>query len=520
MNLGEVKQSHEGTTSLHTMAHASRFQVDALERDAFEVLRMVRSIKNSLAPINRLPLEVLSSIHDYCDEDEADGVSIALTHVCHSWRESFISCPSLWTWFDFKNIGKTHTYIRRSQSFPIKIHITFEEGFREIFPLIIPHIPRLKSLTVNGFNFPGNIQEHFYRHMPLLEKLSISSYGGVDDEFSDGDLSSLRELYLYQATDIPWKNLPHLQVLHFGSYLTHEITQLLDFLESVPLLHTVSLYLAGSVSDSSNAPPERIVALRHLKSITVYSLRLQATLLQHLHIPLRVSLVSESNFEGDGSPLLDYFQERSSNFCILSDITSTNVLLDPGGNQASVRLSGPSGNLSLKIHRVGSPSWHTAQSRTFRFLDPFLSTTRRLAISGYARTFGEKTKQYSISQILSSTSHLRTLILIDSDDLDAFARALNPKKDLSDPVFCRDMQELIIHTPHWTPLQLNALIEMAKNRASRGVGLSSITFVDRSGKGEWAKVYKLREHVAHVKYLVADEPPAWDDVCAEERKWD
>ena len=49
---------------LCTLAYTSGFQVDALERDTFEVLRLVRSIKNSLASINKTPPEILSLIPD------------------------------------------------------------------------------------------------------------------------------------------------------------------------------------------------------------------------------------------------------------------------------------------------------------------------------------------------------------------------------------------------------------------------------------------------------------------------
>ena len=521
MNPGEVKQSQEGAANLYTTAHVSHFQVDTLERDAFEVLRLVRSIKNSLAPINRLPFEVLSSIPDYCGEVEADGVSIALTHVCHSWRESLISCPSLWTRFDFMDIDKTRTYIQRSRSSPIKIHFTTDADLMDTFPLIIPHIPRLKSLTVDWNAFPNGLEEHFHCHTPLLEKLSISPYLNLDGALFNGDLSSLRQLCLYRArTDFPWKSLPNLQVVRFSSSTTYQINKLLDFLESAPLLHTVSLEVP--MSDSPNAPPERIVTLRHLKFISIYHFkRPQPTFLRHLHIPLGASLVSQFPFDGDGSPLLDYFQDRSPNLCILSDITSINVLLIPDKDQTSLQLNGPSGNLSLTINWRNGPSWYKAKTLTFRFLDPLLSTTTRLAVSGYERRVPKPTAECPVFQTLASTSGLRTLVLNDCGGIDVFARALDPQQNPSNLVFCRDMEELIIYTFYWAPLGLDSLVEMAKNRALRGVKLSSITFVDRSGEGKRGMLYKLREHVTHVKYLVTYETHAWDhvpDESAGERK--
>ena len=80
------------------------FQLDALEQDALETHSNLWPLRNTLAPINRIPPEVLSLIPDYSDEDDPDQVSIALTHVCHSWREIFISRSSLWTYLDLKNV--------------------------------------------------------------------------------------------------------------------------------------------------------------------------------------------------------------------------------------------------------------------------------------------------------------------------------------------------------------------------------------------------------------------------------
>ena len=98
---------------LYTVTHASSFQVDALEVDAFEVLRLVRSIKNSFQPINCIPPEVLFVILDYqrkgdgYDGFDMDQDLIALTHVCRGWRDAFISRSSLWTRIDLTNVGKT-----------------------------------------------------------------------------------------------------------------------------------------------------------------------------------------------------------------------------------------------------------------------------------------------------------------------------------------------------------------------------------------------------------------------------
>ena len=70
-----------------------------------EVLSLIRSVKNSFAPINRIPPEVLLLIPDY-DNDDMDQGLITLTHVCRGWRDMFISRSSLWTQLDCMNFDK------------------------------------------------------------------------------------------------------------------------------------------------------------------------------------------------------------------------------------------------------------------------------------------------------------------------------------------------------------------------------------------------------------------------------
>ena len=80
---------------------------------------MVRLMKNAFVPINRIPYEVLSIIPDYWAGEDTenefkyptDKDLITLTHVCHDWRELFISRPSLWTRLDCMSVEKTRVCV-------------------------------------------------------------------------------------------------------------------------------------------------------------------------------------------------------------------------------------------------------------------------------------------------------------------------------------------------------------------------------------------------------------------------
>ena len=77
---------------------------------------MVRAAKNSFAPINRIPPEILSLLPDY---RETDHQLVALTHVCRRWRDIFISCSPLWTSLGCTDLDKTHVYLERSKASPL-----------------------------------------------------------------------------------------------------------------------------------------------------------------------------------------------------------------------------------------------------------------------------------------------------------------------------------------------------------------------------------------------------------------
>lgn len=175
----------------------------------------------------------------------------------------------MWVQLDFKNVDKTRTHIQRSKSSPLEIQSRGDDAFT----LAIPHIHRLKSLTHDSYALP-NVLKTFHHHTPLLEKLDIHISTGksiLNDALLSKDLSSPRYLRLNGITPrFPCTNLANLRVVdlktHWHEYGT---TQILDFFKSAPFLHTVSLQY--SMPHLSDAPPGRIVAIRHLKALTIDS---------------------------------------------------------------------------------------------------------------------------------------------------------------------------------------------------------------------------------------------------------
>ena len=124
---------------------------------------------------------------------------------------------------------------------------------------------------------------------------------------------------------------------------TNDVTQLLDFFESAPLLHTIEL--RNSIPSSSNAPPKRIVLLSRLHTLYITADPIHSVLLNHLPIPAGTSLIQGFEYRSEEFPLLDYLPETLANLRNLSDITALNLRF--GDSQKSISLTGPSGGLRV-----------------------------------------------------------------------------------------------------------------------------------------------------------------------------
>lgn len=491
--------------------------MNAIEREASEVLALVRFLKNSFAPVNKISPVVLSLIPDYLDEVDKYQDLIALTHVCRIWRDVFISRASLWTHLDLMHVDQTRVYIQRSKSSPLEILIGGDPPFQfsdDALSLVMPHLHhRLKSLTIMGGDIPS-ISKQFHFHSPLLEELKIcvgpSEEPTLDRELFNGALSTLRSLSLDRVvTDLPWKNLANLEFLSIGSeILGYNMTQLLNLFEAAPLLRTIRL--GHSIPESSDAPLQRMVPLLHLNTLHINADSAHSTVLNHLSIPTGASLTHVFHYRGNGSPLLHCLPESSPNLLNLSHITAINLCFNL---THKLRLTGPSGGLRMFANcSNGQISSYDRDCQILRSIRVrILSTTRRLSFSKYEHYNAADAGGCPVLQSLSLTNSLRTLVLSQCNNL-PFIFALDPAKNPFETLLCPDLEEFVLYIRAREQFHTKHLINMAKNRASRGVKLSSVTVI---GLGELAprtEVFRLRDYVTHVEYRLDDASPAWDDL--------
>ena len=472
------------------------FQVDALGRDVLDVYRMVRSWRNRLAPINRVPPEVLTLIPDFWDEYSREEIAITLTHVCRAWRKIFIACPSLWTNFDCADAEKTLAYLERSRSSPINLRLNREDGLfpEDPFLHITPRaVARLRYLSI--FTEPDHLQDitdHLSCPAPLLEDLSI--FGSNNDPFLysvltpalfDRNLSPLRELSLFSVqTELPWRNMVNLTNFVLGYVLEPRVTigQLLDFFESAPRLLDVELFFSTPAFGAQNG---RLVSLAHLKKLHIYGFHPPSLLLDHLLIPVGAKMTT--NLDLPGPQIEDHLPRSLDNLRNLSNFTKICLRFE---HWVSMIFTGPNGQVCM-ASMCPRPDATRLVPRSLALFDT--SKTKRLEIiKGHLSE--------DLRRALLSIRNLQVLTLSLCKDLHSFILALSPDPSPIIPIPCAKLAGLVFRTEE--RFDIETMVDVAAARALAGAPFKSVRIIHRGELSPEEEVMELRKYVLDVETSV------------------
>jgi hypothetical protein len=450
-----------------------------------------------VAPVNRIPSEILALIPDFWGRDCYHGYRdlVALTHVCRAWRDVFISRSSLWTDLDCVGKARTRVYLERSKSLPINLSLRTQVSLPPCHPFfeITPHaIGRLKYLYIQAAEDDiEDITTHLSRPAPLLEKLSIC--GGpyrqplnavLSPALFNGDLSSLYALKLESIrTELPWRNMANLTSLDMWNTSAGGATveQFLDFFESAPHLRKVDLVAATPASGAQNG---RLVSLMCLEWMEITDGASASLLLDHLLIPVGARLELEVDFpshpnRGHPPRFLDNLRNLA-NF--------TDVHLHISNHYTRMDFSGPNGQVGMILRsRRDDKTCFMLES-----LDQFdTSKVERLKIYGC-----DSPSSDPLSRTLLPMKHLRTLTLDHCASSHILIHALHPPMSLSGTVVCPELEELVV-TPNEGTLDMGSVIEALAARASRGAKLKTVR-INVWNRPMRTDVLELKKHVLHV----------------------
>ncbi|KAE9396703.1 hypothetical protein BT96DRAFT_921967 [Gymnopus androsaceus JB14] len=263
---GNIKATSAEILRMQSDILALRMKREKLEKLGEECLSL-------MAPIRKLPTELLDHIFEFCCCDEAsdffpfandlvDAPTFTLSSVCAQWREIILPNPKFWANLSLHldpSMGEKYDmqtpvglHLLRSKQYPLTLQIHLVSHEHPLLPTLIEHSQRWKSVSFHCFHF----SERFWPSLTSLGQLTILKHLEIDSRriphlYLVQEAPSLRSLSLTYVPSsqlsgkFPWKQITHLELnaVHSGSVFRA--------LESCPNLHSVfyrNIYCRSSES--------------------------------------------------------------------------------------------------------------------------------------------------------------------------------------------------------------------------------------------------------------------------------
>lgn len=271
------------------------------------------AFQNAFAPPNSLPPELLRQIFSYLNHPPGRNANlIRATHVCKQWRTVALADPALWSSFALHNADCVRECLVRSKDMPLSLALVLKPSIASAIHIRRgTHRVRSLSITIPEAESIEILLNTLKAGAPLLEELRVKQLWaykggrfrgrpvrltGPHFVFDDAaELPSLRSLIL---DDVPLPFLPPATLRHLdlimsvrtAEYPLPSLPALLALLGRCPQLREAKLRGRPNRSD----PPAlgTTIALPNLDqlTLTLYPIRVNATLLSHLVLPDHMTL--------------------------------------------------------------------------------------------------------------------------------------------------------------------------------------------------------------------------------------
>ncbi|TFK63600.1 hypothetical protein BDN72DRAFT_882019 [Pluteus cervinus] len=152
-----------------------------------ERLCSLRTLRNSLPPIAKIPAEILSKIFSELQEpirtsllDDVDVRSrFYISWVCRHWRRTALGTPSLWTIISKQNrnspidVDIARDLLARSHNFNISIHLS--QPTRDMLTVLTSHMHRTEHLRMSNVPTSMESDELLSQPAPMLASLDLDN---------------------------------------------------------------------------------------------------------------------------------------------------------------------------------------------------------------------------------------------------------------------------------------------------------------------------------------------------------
>lgn len=275
-----------------------------------ELFRILKTKQNALAPVSRLPPEILSNVFFQTrefvlsnDRWSLDWIA-PISHVCQHWRDVALADPNLWTCIVFDRLQRAEELLKRSGMAPLIIKARISDlSFLELFDLVcsaMQHLPRTLELYISASkeDMEEILAGAISLDAPLLETLCLFNTHDSPDDSTNFDFPKcfdnsicLRRVELINC-NFSWHSpllvgLTHLK-LH-NIYPRPTTKELLNALEKLPLLETLDILDSFPLL---HAPHDRVITLPSLSLLCLTSPVLECVnILKHLSYPPSTTLI-------------------------------------------------------------------------------------------------------------------------------------------------------------------------------------------------------------------------------------
>ncbi|KAA1468132.1 hypothetical protein DENSPDRAFT_373195 [Dentipellis sp. KUC8613] len=338
------------STKVLVTVDGARNEIDEDLKRLHESMLVLKSRRNRLSPIARLPPETIALIFSFVVQlsyprtpNDRRLSWMAVAHVCRQWRDIALQHPRLWSRIDFTSTACAKEMLRRAKMAPLQIYADFNSTLGckadlQALLLALPHASRANLLSISApHQTLSNIVQQLSSPAPLLEKFGFHNEQGLPwgidyvpslpiklpESLLAGHAPNLRHLEL-SGCDIRWsspllKGLRHLEILDLSANRRPTMTEWLDALENMPYIEELMLHESTPITPlrrSAPPPPSRTVTLTNLVQLDLSSKASSvASVLNHIHLPkvlaLRVDCKSEVPDGEDVLPLVPLIARHS-----------------------------------------------------------------------------------------------------------------------------------------------------------------------------------------------------------------
>ncbi|KAL1735672.1 hypothetical protein EV714DRAFT_267813 [Schizophyllum commune] len=226
-----------------------RRSVGRLERQRKALTRRLGIWRTFLAPVRRLPVEILSRIFElacdpWCINDRLFCTPFILSAVCKRWRDvAHHDCPQMWAqvaladrrdktaagWCELER--RLKIFLQHANGAPLRSVVTwpgigFSGSFNDevAWPILFPHAVQWRALNVGGIGFQGHAREADLKRLETI----ITDVMHLRQDYTYAlyhDLPALHRLKLSNAEyspvvpTLPWAQIDTLSTTCTSPYL-------------------------------------------------------------------------------------------------------------------------------------------------------------------------------------------------------------------------------------------------------------------------------------------------------------